>query len=263
MMKKIAVWFAFALAGLLLAVGVQAKTVRGEGRHMIHPLTHLMPFHAIEVRAEAQVDIWQKDTQSVSLSGKSNLVELADVRVENNTLVIDFKHPVKIKGNHALHVQIGVPHLGSITVRGNGRVRLQEAFETTNITLSAMDKAYVTADQLKADSVRMQATNQAEIDLDHLHVQKVEAGLFDKAEIELAGFAQEAQLVNNGSKEIDAADLRVNQAHVQVNATGDVEVFAAESLKAEALGKGEIVYHGHPVLMRSGNLKHIQPAFEN
>ena len=141
MMKKIAVWFAFALAGLLLAVGVQAKTVRGEGRHMTYPLTHLMPFHAIEVRAEAQVDIWQKDTQSVSLSGKSNLVELADVRVENNTLVIDFKHPVKIKGNHALHVQIGVPHLESITVRGNGRVRLQEAFETTNITLSAMDKA--------------------------------------------------------------------------------------------------------------------------
>jgi len=40
-------------------------------------------------------------------------------------------------------------------------------------------------------------------------------------------------------------------------------VFAMETLKAEALGRGKIVYHGQPVLTRGGNMKRIQPAFED
>lgn len=263
MIKKIIVLLAFAALGVFLTTVAQAETVRGEGRYISNKLTHLMPFTSVDVRGDVQVELWQRDTQSVSVSGKSNLVELADIRVEDGTLVIDFKRPIHIKGSHSLHVTIGIPHVQSITVRGKGRVRVRSAFETSQVNISAGDEAYVTGDWFKADLMRAQATNKAEIDLEHLQVKKLEAAQFDKAKMEFSGFAQDAQLVNNGSKEIDAADLRANQAHVQVNGSGEVEVFAAQTLKAEALGKGDIVYHGRPVLTRSGNVKNIQPAFEN
>ena len=264
MIKKAIVWLAFAALGICLATAVQAaEIVRGEGRYISNTLTHLMPFTSVDVRADAQVEIWQKDNPSVSVSGKSNLVELADIRVEDSTLVIDFKRPVHIKGKHALHVTVGIPQVQSITARNKGRVRVRGPFETSQTTISAGDEAYITGDWFKADWVRAQATHKAEIDLEHLQVKKLEAALFDKAEMEFSGFAEEAQLINNGSKEIDAADLRVNQAHVQINSAGEVEIFAVQTLKAEALGKGDIIYHGQPVLMRSGNVKKIQPAFEN
>ncbi len=262
-MKKIVVFLTFAAIGMLLAATVQAETIRGEGRYVSNTLTHLTPFTKVDVRGEAQVDIWQRDQQNVSVSGKANLVALSDIRVENDTLVIDFKRPVHVKGSHVLHVSVEVPSLDAITVRGEGRVRMRGTFETAQLALSAADKSYVTGEGLKADIVRVQATQHAEADLERINVKQLEAALFNKAEMELSGFAEKAQLVNNGSEDIDAAGLRVNEGHVQINGSGDVDVFAVNNLKAEALGRGEITYHGNPVLVRSGNLKLIQPAFED
>lgn len=263
MIKKAIVFLAFAAIGIFLAVGVQAQTVRGEGRYMSNTLTHLNPFTSIDVRADVQVDIWQRSNPGVSVSGKANLVELANIYVEDETLIIDFKRPVRIKGEHALHVAIGMSKLESVAVRGKGRVRMRGPFETTQMAISAGDNAYVTAEELKADLLRVQATNKAEVDLEHIQVKTLDGALFNKAEMELSGSAQQAQMVNNGSKEIDGADLRVQQAHVQINGSGDVEVFAMGTLKAEALGGGKIIYHGHPVLTRAGSEKHILPAFED
>jgi len=261
MIKKTIIYLAFAAIGMTLAVGVQAETVRGEGKYMSNTLTHLTPFTSVDVRGDIQVDLRQQGDTSVSVSGKVNLMALSDIRVEEDTLIIDFKRPVHVKGEHALRVEIGMPYLESMTVRGKGRVRMRGAFETSQITISAGDKAYITGDELKTNTLRIQATNKAEVDLERIQVKELEAALFGKAELELSGSAEQAQLINNSSKDIDAADFRIQQAHVQVNDTGDVETFVMETLKAEALGRGKIIYHGRPVLTRSGNVKKIQHAF--
>ena len=97
-MKKIkAVFLTFAVLCIGWAATAHATTVRGEGHYVEKTLSQLAPFHAIEVRGNAQVDVWQQPTQQVSVSGKQNLVALADIRVENNTLIVDFKQPVHIK----------------------------------------------------------------------------------------------------------------------------------------------------------------------
>lgn len=262
-MKKIAVFLSFVALGMVLATVAQAETVRGEGRYMEQTLTHLTPFHAIDVRGDAQVDVWQKDKQGVMVNGKSNLVALADIRVEDKTLIIDFKRPVHVKGAHALHVTVMAPQLHVISVHQNGRVRLRGGMETPQLTLMAADKGYLTGDSIKADTLRVQAMNHAEIDLERLEAKDLEAVSFDKAEIELSGHAQMARLTNNGRGDMDAADLRVNDAQAVVNAKGDVEVFAMHSLKAHANGHGEIKYHGHPTLTRGGDMKKIQHAMED
>lgn len=262
-MKKIAVLLGFAALGLWFAAVAQAETVRGEGRYVEQTLPSMAPFHAIDVRADAQVDVWQKAEPGVMLNGKQNLVSLADVRVENNTLIIDFKRPVHIKGSHALHVTVMVPKLHAINVHNNARVRVRGGMEAEQLSLMAADKAYLTGDSITANTLRVQAMNHAEVDLERLKAKDLEVASFDKAEIELSGHAEMARLTNNGHSDIDAADLRVNHAQAAVNAKGDVEVFATHSLKAHANGHGEITYHGQPTLTREGNMKKIQPAFED
>ncbi len=264
MIQKLGMMLAGAfLAVLGMAVVAQAQTVRGEGRYVSNTLTHLTPFKAVEIHGDAQVDIWQRDGQSVTVSGKSNLVELADIRVENDTLIIGFKRPVHIKGSHALHVAVGTDMLESITAKERARVRVRGAFDMPKLVITANDHAYITGDMIHGDHLRVQASNKTEVDLERLQVKKLEAGVFDKADVELSGSAEIAQLINNGSGDLEADGLRVMQAHVQVNGSGDVEIFATDTLKAEALGRGQISYHGHPVLTRSGNLKLIKAAFED
>ena len=263
MIKKLVVFLSFTALGMVLVPVAQAETVHGEGRYIEQTLENLPPFHAIDVRGDAQVDVWQKPKQGVMVNGKSNLVALADIRVEDTTLIIDFKRPIHVKGSHALHVTVMAPELHAISVHNKGRVRVRGGMETTQLTLMAVDKGYLTGDSIKADTLRVQVMNRAEIDLERLHAENLEATLFDKAELEFSGHAQMARLTNNGQGDIDAADLRVNDAQVAVNAKGDVEVFAMHSLKAHANGTGKIEYHGQPTLTRGGNMKKIKPAFED
>ena len=263
MMKKLVVFLSFTALGMVMIPIAQAETVRGEGRYVEQTLDKLPTFYAIDVRGDAQVDVWQKDKQGVMVNGKSNLVALANIRVEDKTLIIDFARPVHVKGPHALHVTVMAPQLHAINVHNKGRVRVRGGMETAQLALMATDKSYLTGDSIKADTLRVQAINHAEIDLERLHAKDLEAASFDKAEIELSGHAEMAKLTNNGHEDMDAADLRVDHAQVVVNAKGDVEVFAMHSLNANANGHGEIVYHGRPTLTREGNMKKIQPAFED
>ena len=263
MMKKIAVFLSFVALGMVLATVAQAETVRGEGRYTEQTLEQLPPFHAIDVRGNAQVDVWQKDKQGVMVSGKGNLVALADIRVEDKTLIIDFKRPVHVKGDHALHVTVMSPELHAISAHHNSRVRIRGGMNGMQLSLTAADKGEIMGDSITADTLRVQVMNHAEIDLERLQVKDLEAATFDKAELELSGHAEMARLTNNGHSDIDAADLRVNHAQTAVNAKGDVEVFATHSLKAHANGTGKITYHGQPTLTRGGNMKKIQPAFDD
>ena len=262
-MKKLTVFLSFVALGMVLATFAQAETVRGEGRYVEQTLPAMAPFHKIDVRGDVQVDVWQKNEPGVMINGKSNLVALADIRVEEDTLIIDFKRPVHVKGTHALHVTVMAPALHAISVHNNGRVRVRGGMETDQLTIMAADKAYLTGDSIKAGTLRVQAMNRAEIDLERLHANDLEVASFNKAEVELAGHAEMARLTNNGHGDIDAADLRVNHAQATVNAKGDVEVFAMHSLKAHANGTGKIVYHGQPALTRGGNMKKIQPAYDD
>ncbi len=262
-MKKLVVFLAFVAVGMVLATVAQAETVRGEGRYTEQTLANLAPFHAIDVRGDAHVEVWQKDKQAVMVSGKSNLVALADIRVEDKTLIIDFKRPVHIKGDHALQVTVMAPELHAISAHSSSRVRIRGGMKTTQLALTAADKGEMMGDSITADMLRVQVMNWADMDLERLEVKDLEAATFDKGELELSGHAETARLTNNGHSDIDAADLRVNHAQAAVNAKGDAEVFATHSLKAHANGAGKIIYHGQPTLTRGGNMKKIQPAFED
>ena len=250
-------------AGVFCAALAQAETVRGEGRYTEKKLTTLTPFNAIDVRGDAQVDIWQGGEQRVTVNGKQNLVALADVRVENNTLIVEFKRPVHIKGAHALHVTVTLPELTALSVRADGRARIRGAFDALTLVLMAGDHAEIDGDSIKADVLRVQAINKANVDLERLHAKDLEAAAFNKASIELSGYVEKGRLTNNSSKDIEADSLRINQAQAAVNGRGDIELFATHTLTANANGKGKIVYHGQPTLTRSGNTKKIQPAFED
>ncbi len=264
MKKKLTVLLAVAALGVFSAAAAHAaETVRAEGRYISHALTDLTPFNAVEVHGDIKVDIRQHPQQEVTLSGRANLAELANVRVENNTLLIDYKRPIQVRGKDTLHVSVFMPELTALTAKNRGEINVYGPVKTNDIFLTATDNGQIDMDALHAENVRLHAMKHAQLDVEHINAQKLEVAQFDKAEIDLSGFAEHAQLVNHGSKDLDASDLRTNQAHAAVHGRGRVEVFAVKTLQAGAHGHGMIEYHGAPILTREGNIKKIRPVFED
>lgn len=262
-MKKIALLAVLGVLGILCAQNVPAaETVRAEGRYTSTTLTDLPAFHKIEVNGDAKVTLRQLPMQTVTVSGRANLVALANVRVENDTLKIEYKRPIHVRGKDTLHVSVFMPQITALTARQEGIIHVYGVLNTSELTLTATDKGNIDIDGLTANTLRVQAMKNAEIDVEKLNTQLLDAAQFDKAEIDFSGYAEQAKLVNNGSKDIEADNLRINHAHVTVNGHGNVEVFAVKTLQASVHAHGEVKYHGAPVLTWEGNSHKIKPVFE-
>lgn len=263
MMRKIIVLVAFAALGILGArLAVAAQTVRAEGRYVSMSLTGLAPFQAVKADGDVRVEIRQMDNPTVTLSGRTNLVDLADVRVEDNTLVVRYKRPIYVREKERLNVSVLMPQITALAAHQHSEINVYGAVNATDLSLSAADKGEIDMDSVTAKTVRMQASGHAEIDVERVQTSLLEATAADKATIDLSGYAENATLVNKSTKDLEADNLRINQAHVAVHGAGDVEVFAVKTLKASAHGSGEIKYHGAPVLTREGNFKKIKPMFD-
>lgn len=264
MKKKLLMLVIFAALGVLCAaVAKAAEHIRAEGRYVSNLVDPLPSFNAVEVSGDINVDIRQLPEQKVTLSGRANLAQLANVRVENNTLMIDYARPIHVRGKDTLHVSVFMPEITALTVRNRGKINVYGPVKTTEIALTATDEGSLDMDALHADKVRLQAMKKAELDVENINTPHLEAAQFDKAEIELSGFAETAILANHGAEDLDASSLRINQGTAIVKGSGDMEVFAVKTLKAAAHSSGHIAYHGAPLLTREGHLKKIKPAFED
>ncbi len=251
-----------AVCALLVAApsfGQKMESISGTGRYMSKNVENLPAFTAVDVRGDAEVDFVQSAAPSVTISGRENLVELLEVRVENDALVVEFSRPVHIRGEHHLRVAVAAPVLRSVAVTHGGEFELRGMLKAEDLVFSAAQDSEISADYVMASVVAVSATGRAEVELERLSADKVYASADDQAEISLSGSARAAFLTNNGAGDIDADDLHAGTAQVTVNASGDIKVYASKTLNATANGRGRIEYKGYPVtLKREGKIKKIR-----
>lgn len=74
----------------------------------------------------------------------------------------------------------------------------------------------------------------------------------------LTGMAQNATFTTNGSGDIDAEDMRVDNLTVKVNGSGDIDCYANNTLVVERNGRGEVSYQGPPTLVVQGNVRGVE-----
>lgn len=64
--------------------------------------------------------------------------------------------------------------------------------------------------------------------------------------VELARETQSLTVKSSGSGDVRAGDLRATSAHVHLNSSGSVTVWAVESLDVNLDGSGNLAYYGQP-----------------
>ncbi len=193
------------------------------------PITHfneLDAFHAIVVQGHADIDITQNPMQTVAM--QTTRPDLYEVEVRDSVLYITCKeerhHPIDVD------FSIGVPEIRSIISSG---------------ACSIDSRGVLTVNQLY-----VQASGAAEIDL-HVQTQKLILQNSGASDVELKGHTDQLQINLSGAGEIDAFGLQARTANVVCSGAGKVEVFATETLSAQASGASKITYRGNPTVEKS------------
>lgn len=242
-------------AAALCACAVEA---RGTDGYVSRNVENLGAFKSVDVRGDAKVDFMQRADASVTVSGRDKLVNAVQVSVEKNRLIISFAEPMFKRDKDKLRIVVTAPELFAVTVGQNAEVDVHGALTAEKLALAATQNGEISIDNAEVKNLFVTASDRAEVDVNHIAADAVRAVASDRADIELAGMTQTADLENNGSGDIDAGGLRAFSVKAAVTGSGDVEVFATDTLDASAMGRGKIEYKGVPARINpAGNTRKI------
>ena len=233
---------AVVLFALILTVTSCSPSVFGAvGRGSIvdEPIA-VTPFTAVVTSASADVTITTGDSLQVILSDYENLIELWEVKVENNQLVIETK-PFTSLINSKAKVTIVMPAtLKEAKIAGSGNIDLNSPFPL-------LEKCVISGSG--------NITGHAITSYTDLTLTISCSGSFD-----FVGTANRIKATTSGSGKMYLADLIANDVTCIISGSGNMYVYAQNSLNATITGSGNIIYSGNPTVdvktSGSGSVRH-------
>jgi len=228
-----------AFASLITSSCIYVDGTVGEG-----PVTSeeciVSDFSAIELLSSADVEISKGDSFRVVLSDYENLLDYWDIKVVNNTLLIQTKPFTSLVTTRA-RVSIVMPdELEEVILSGSGDIEIKSAFEN-------LERAVIGG---SGNIVSSATTNYSTLSL----------RIAGSGNITLKGTAEEVNTITMGSGRMYLANLDVQKASCLIAGSGNIYMNVERTLNATISGSGNIYYTGQPAITisdnGSGNLIH-------
>lgn len=197
-------------------------------------------FTSIESSSSADITVTKGTALRVVLSDYENLIDSWDIRVVNNTLLVQIKPFTSIMNSRA-KVTIELPgDLYEINMSGSGDMNINSAF-------SGIEELSISGSgSIKGNAV----TTYSDLRL----------SITGSGSINLAGSANELKASTTGSGKMYLKDLVAKYVDCTISGSGDMYVNATETLNANISGSGDIIYSGHPIIdvktTGSGRIRH-------
>lgn len=186
-------------------------------------------FTTIESSVVANIHIKQSPTVSVTAEGSEELLNILDVRMDNDKLVLTMedRHLRKNKGrSDKLVISISTPTLTKLDFDGVGNIEIDGTFTTPELTIDSEGVGNLKADKLDAGSIFISSEGVGNTTL---------GGKADKVEIRSEG-------VGN----VNTSNLTARSTVVISQGVGNVSCHASEYLKVRSEGIGNVTYYGNP-----------------
>lgn len=182
-------------------------------------------FDGINLAMDARVILIQGEEQKVIVEGKSDIIDEIDLDVHNGVWKIETVPCVRNVGN--LTFTITMPVLSEAHVSGSGEIFGDNVFVENDIEFSV--------------------SGSGEIDM-AVEADDLDVVISGSGEIKLEGFADELDASISGSGDINAFDLPVRVADINIAGSGDVEVNVSDLLDVRITGSGDVLFKGNPIL---------------
>ncbi len=218
MRAALTVIFAIGLVFILAA----CNTVRGNGNVTVE--THdVSNFNRIDFSGRGQLFVSVAETESLTVSTDSNLQDVVEISVRNETLHIGTKNRTNIVDATELIYTVTVTDLEALEVSGSGEV-LIDSVDSEDFVLNSSGSSTVTVETMDVESLDVDISG---------------SGRFT-----VAGQAENLQIDISGSGRIHAFDLSTDNVDVDVSGSGRIEVTVSDELNGTISGSGQVTYRG-------------------
>ncbi|MEX6632012.1 head GIN domain-containing protein [Hyphococcus lacteus] len=212
------------LIGLLLAIGVgigAAYYAFGELRHIedrdktqdITRVFELSEFDAIDIRGVFEFDINVGEGYSVAISGSETALDRLEADVVNGALALD-----------------------QVRITSGGKRKWRDVGMTATITVPKLSRLEVSG--ISDGSI-------VGIDADSFTVDV--SGI---SSLNLRGRCGELEARLSGLGDLDAEELRCENADLAVSGLGEASIYASESVNAAVNGLGSVEIYGDPTTVQ-------------
>lgn len=186
-------------------------------------------FSVIESSVIANIHIRQAPTVSMTAEGSEKLLNLLNVRMEDDKLILemDKKKKKNIKGNREkLDIFIDTPTLTRINSEGVGNIEIEGHFTTPELTIDSEGVGNFRSDNLEAETVYISSEG--------------------VGNIALTGKADTVEIKSEGVGNINTSEFTARRAIVTSQGVGNVKCHASEYIKVRSEGIGNVTYYGNP-----------------
>ena len=185
-------------------------------------------FTGVDMRTLGKVSISQGDSESLNIKGSDNIVPLIKTTVQNGVLVIEMvenHHITELNNENLLTITIMVKDLSALTLSGASLVEM-DSLSTSKLAITMSGAGQARMDHLTADTLSITLS-----------------GLGD---VEIAGEATQATFNISGAGNINAPELKIQNADITVPGLGAATVWVTGQLTGEISGGGTVSYYGNP-----------------
>lgn len=222
-MKKVLILF--SLAALILFAA--ASCSNPEPDSITSKTYDISDFTSLNLELIGEVQYVQADSFYLNASGSSTLIDALSVSDGNGKLSIELKNREKYSNSKKeLVIKISSPRLESVTFESIGSLHLKDYFE--------------------GDKLEITNKGIGQIKIDNCHVGTFKLRSESVGSIDVKGIANEVDIVSEGVGNINCSELKAKEAEVVCKGTGNISVFAQESIDITVKGIGNVKYYGNP-----------------
>lgn len=185
------------------------------------------PFHAVEISGNFELTLNRDSAQNVTISSPDDFMSEVVTHVENGVLHI---YSEQILINRTLKVTISSDSLKSITAKGACKIQSDSQLISPDFSLELL------------------GASQADLDMNVNGAINLE--LKGASKVDLKGSCRTVKIDGFGACEIEAEELKAENADVHVSGATHAQIFASKSLNAEAKGASNIDCKGNPTVIK-------------
>lgn len=217
------------------------KTIHGNG-NLETETRNIQQAYRIKLAGSYDVEITQGPVTSVKVEADENLLPFILTNENDGFLIIKSKSNVNLSSRHGIRVYITTNKLEEIQLAGSGNI---------------IGKSRFTG----GDKLKLKIAGSGDMQLE-VNTPSLESEIAGSGTLTLTGETRDQRIQISGVGNYKAGDLKSENATVRIAGSGDVKVFAANTLDIRIAGVGSVYYKGDPVIKQhvsgSGEVKRME-----
>jgi len=233
---------------LVAVVSCNGIPIKGNG-NLVTSERAVSPFEKINSSSNVEVRFHSNQEHRVVVTVDSNLEEYVEIETKNNVLYIKTKNGpyvfTKILVDVYCPVLTGVSISGSGSFSGNDKI-IASSFES-HISGSGNINGIIECDNYTAN---LSGSGKLNVNIVCNNLSAVISGSGDMI---ITGTGNDSNIRISGSGQFNGIDFQTNNIIASINGSGNMHIWAVESINADVSGSGSIKYRGTPKIDFNGS----------